>query len=171
MQGENVVWIFNRKLECYFPCVQISSAALWFTTSAAYSVSHPTTWHLCSYRDNFLTFWMWRLFASGKMSLSHQEGFSHQIILWGRWNQSPPNNRHRNTDWYQGRALHAHTEFWKHSRHKIMHFFNTHGVLKTHNSAVINSKELNQLLLNIQTKPTQNFLATYAAVFFYRKSQ
>lgn len=62
--------IFNRKLECHFPYVQISSAALWLKTSAAYSVSHPTTWHLCSYSKKFLTFWMGRLFARGKMSLS-----------------------------------------------------------------------------------------------------
>lgn len=81
MQGENVVWIFNRKLECHFPYVQISSAALWLTTSTAYSVSHPTTWHLCSYSGNSLTFWMWRLFASGKMSLSPSHLLSERFHL------------------------------------------------------------------------------------------
>lgn len=134
----------------------------------------PVLYHIllhCSYRDNFLTFWMWRIFASGKMSLSHQEGSSHQILLWGGWNQTPPNNRHRNTDWYRGRALHAHRVLKALQAQNHAFFLNTHGVLKTHNSAVINNKELNQLLLSIQTKPTQNFLATCAAVFFYRKSQ
>lgn len=108
--------------------------------------------------------------------ISHQEGFTYHTTLWGRWDhQSPPNRRHRNMDWYQGRALHTHThthpKFWMHFRHKIVHFLKTCGALKTHSSAVINSKELNQLLQNIQTKPTQKFLAPCGAVFFNKKSQ
>lgn len=137
MQGENVVWIFNRKLECHFPYVQISSAALWFTTSTAYSASHPTTWHLCSYTDNFLTFWMWRLFAGGKMSLSPSHlpsgGFHSSNHPVGQV-EAPvsPKQQAQKYGLVPGQSpAHTHTEFWMHFRHKMMPLKHTTQLLST----------------------------------------
>lgn len=67
------------------------------------------------------------------------------------------------------------TEIWTGPRaepcthtHRVLNALQAQNdALKTHNSAFINSKGLNQLLLNIQTKPTQNFLAICAAVFLF----